>query len=75
MWSPFPSHHRLGMVKLGQGKWIVGTPTLDIYADDLSGQGITPLVRNAPFPVMGRPIFAFGALTPAELGSVRARAR
>ena len=71
----FPTHGRIGFVRLGGGRWIVGTPTLDIYADDLNGCGINPLARRSQYPLAGRPTFGFDVLTDVEIAGMRARAR
>ena len=71
----FPAHHRILLLPMGGSRWIVATPTLDIYMVDLAECDIAPLARLAQFPVGTRPIFAFDVLTAAQLDQLRAQAR
>ena len=70
----FPAHQRLLLVSLGHARWIVATPTGDVYAEDLADEDVTPLVRASPFPAAGRPIFAFGPTDGAEMARLRTAA-
>jgi hypothetical protein len=73
----FGAHHRLLLVDCGTGRWIVASPTLDVYHDDLTADdmSIVPLRRNSTFPVAGRPFFTFGALTEIQLAELRTQAQ
>eukprot|EP00974_Lingulodinium_polyedra_P049508 4759299-Lingulodinium_polyedra.AAC.1 len=44
-------HHRLLLVKLGDGaRWAAATPTLEVEMCDLSNHRVVPLARAAPVP-------------------------
>ena len=70
----FQGHHRVLNASLGNGRWIVTSPTLDTYATDFSGAGVVPLTRNCPFPLQDRPYFTFDHLDMATLQRMRATA-
>ena len=63
----FSYHHRLLMVSLGGGKWVVCTPTWDVHLHDLSDEDVDPLTRNSQFPRAGRPYFVFSVPSAASL--------
>jgi hypothetical protein len=73
----YNAHHRLLLVDCGNGRWIVASPTLDVYHDDLTvgDRSIVPLRRNSTFPVDGRPFSTFGALTEVQLADLRMQAQ
>ena len=53
-------HHRVLFVHLGGAKWVVGSPTGDIFEEDLSTtDALMPLGRNVPLPDHTNNIFAF----------------
>lgn len=70
----FPSHHRVLLIHIEGPRWIVGTPTQDVFEEDFSGEAVVPVERASQFPLAGRPIFAFSPLTELELTSLRSRA-
>ena len=51
---PFPAHHRILLLPMGGSRWIVATPTLDIYMVDLAECDSAPLARASQFPAPGR---------------------
>ena len=75
--GPFWGEHRLLPVKCGSGNWILATPQLDVYLEDLQedDMSVVPLGRFSLLPTAGRPIQAFRALTDMELAELRTRSR
>ena len=69
----FPYHHRILLIRVSEGVWIVATPTLDVFQTDLRNEDVVPLGRNSSFPLDVRPIFAFEVLTIEQLASIRSR--
>ena len=45
--GPFRGEHRLLLVECGLGKWILATPQLDVYLEDLQDEdmSVVPLGR------------------------------
>jgi hypothetical protein len=70
----FAYHARLLLVPLGGTRWVIATPTLDVYQEDFLDEDIVPLSRNGLFPEAYRPIFAFDHLNEDVMGGLRARA-
>lgn len=70
----FPFHHRLLFHAISPGVWVVGTPTLDVYSENLAGESIYPFQRAHVFPEDTRPAFTFGALSADQLADMRQRA-
>ena len=70
----FPYHQRILLICLGAARWLLATPTLDVYADNLEDEDLIPLERGAPFPVGNRPFFCFEILSAEVLRGLRARA-
>ena len=62
----FTEHHRIFFLRVSGARWIVGTPTHDVFEEYMTGETLAPLERNGLFPLEGRPVFAFGPLTAAE---------
>jgi hypothetical protein len=72
----FNAHLRILLVDCGQGRWIVASPTMDVYHDDMTADdmSIVPLRRRAVFPIAGRPFYAFGTHSDVELADLRSQA-
>jgi hypothetical protein len=70
----FGFHHRLLVTHLGGARWLVCTPTWDVQQVDFADEDIVPLGRAGPFPLAGRPFFAFSPPTEAQLTAMRASA-
>ena len=71
----FQEHHRVLLLNLGEGRWILATPTLDVYLQNMTTSSIRPLRRGHVFPPDGRPFFVFSDLSAAEWADLRSRAR
>ena len=67
-------HQRLLLLRVSGAVWIVGTPTLEVEQANLSNERVLPLTRYSPFPEDERPYFCFGALSGAEIDSLRNKA-
>ena len=71
----YEEHHRVFLYNVEGPRWLVATPTLDIYVINALEADLTPLTRDSAFPVQGRPIFAFDTLTAEAMTRLRSQAR
>ena len=62
--------HHLLLHRIDKAVWVTADPDLVVLVEDLAGEEIIPLRRNALFPGPGRPYLTFDALTPAQLASL-----
>ena len=64
----FTLHHRLLLVELGNGKWVVCTPDKDIEVCDLTNHRVLPLRKNEAFPRRAwNDMYIFDALGAGQL--------
>ena len=66
--------HHLLLQRLDGARWITCDPHMEVVVEDLTGERVVPLARNAAFPLQGRPFLALPVLTDAMLANVRAQA-
>jgi hypothetical protein len=68
----FAWHMRILHEKVGDAKWVVSTPDLEVEVLDLSTHRVVPLSRNGPFParVQGN-IYRFDPLDENQLEELR----
>ena len=73
----FPWHHRLLLVKLGEGsRWAAATPTHEIEVVNLDQHRVVPLVRGAEVPPRCREgFFGFDPVGDDELAALLKDAR
>ena len=71
----FRYHHRLLLYHLGDGRWVVLTPTGDLQVDDFARQHFMSLGRDSTMPVEERPYFCFSPLSDEALARYRQAAR
>ena len=69
-------HARILAKKIGGGRWIAITPTLELQHHDLSEQHHIVLDRNARFPAEAREqAFGFDPVSRAEINALKRRRR
>jgi hypothetical protein len=58
--DPIPYHHRLLISHIAEARWVLCTPTGNVFEDDLAGEDVVPLTQSSQFPGSNfRNIFAF----------------
>ena len=67
-------HHRVLFVSMGPGRWIVGSPTGDVFEEDLStATELMPLARAVPVPAFAGNIFMFRPSESTDVNIQRLR--
>ena len=66
-------HHML-LQRLDGARWITCDPHLEVVVEDLAGERVVPLVRNGPYPAVGRPFLGLPILDEVTLARVRNQA-
>ena len=71
-----PYHHRVLLSHLEDSRWVVVTPTGDVFEEEFDDTvDIYPLLSGQPFPRVGHWIMSFRDLTPDRLARYRAEAQ
>lgn len=69
-------HHRVLVHKIGQGRWVVLSPDLELSVEDLTQQRHVVLSRHSPFPAHLLPVcYIFDELSKNELERQKRLAR
>jgi uncharacterized membrane protein YgcG len=73
--DPVPWHHRLLMVHIGEGRWIIATPDFDVQVINLAKFTVKALGRDAPIPQECGERYMFDSpILPNDLNQLRAEA-
>ena len=62
------------LIRLDATRWITASPVLNVTVDDVTGEEMTLVGRNAPLPLEGRPFLVHDRLDRVDLRALWARA-